>query len=141
MECIWRENWILFQLWAIFISCKFYERVWEIIHHPRCCLTHHPGVSSNIIDATHFSTPHTLSTLTHRPLYPHWCTNHVTHADMSPTLARHQHKHTAHLAGLPRKHATYDTHASANSMPFLISLSFSTCKLSNFKRKFSSFYF
>ena len=83
------------------------------MHHPRYCLTHHPGISSNITNATHFSMAATPTTLGHRPLYPRWCTTHATHADTSPqhaahiihvtrtstspTLARHQRKHTTHV--------------------------------------------
>ena len=71
------------------------------MHHPRYCLTHHPGISSNITNATHFSTPATPTTLAHRPLYPRWCTTHATHASTSPTLARHQRKHTTHVSTPP----------------------------------------
>ena len=90
------------------------------MHHPRYCLTHHPGISSNITNATHFSTPATPTTLAHRPLYPRWCTTHATHAGTSPqhavhhnprqhvtrtgsspTPARHQRKHTTHVSTPP----------------------------------------
>ena len=90
------------------------------MRHPRYCLTHHPGISSNITNATHFSTPATPTTLAHRPLYPRWCTTHATHAgtspqhavhhnprqhvtrtDSSPTPARHQRKHTTHVSTPP----------------------------------------
>ena len=71
------------------------------MRHPRYCLTHHPGISSNITNATHFSTPATPTTLAHRPLYPRWCTTHATHASTSPTLARHQRKHTTHVSTPP----------------------------------------
>ena len=89
------------------------------MHHPRYCLTHHP-ISSNITNATHFSTPATPTTLAHRPLYPRWCTTHATHAGTSPqhavhhnprqhvtrtgsspTPARHQRKHTTHVSTPP----------------------------------------
>ena len=88
--------------------------------HPRYCLAHHPGISSNTTDAIHFSTPATPTTLEHRPLYPHWCTTHVTHAGTSPqhathhnprqhvtrtgtshTPAHHQCKHTTHVSTPP----------------------------------------
>ena len=90
------------------------------MRHPRYCLTHHPGISSNITNATHFSTPATPTTLAHRPLYPRWCTTHATHAGTSPqhaahhnprqhvtrtgsspTPARHQRKHTTHVSTPP----------------------------------------
>ena len=64
------------------------------MRHPRYCLTHHPGISSNITNATHFSTPATPTTLAHRPLYPRWRTSHATHASMFPTLVRHPCQHT-----------------------------------------------
>ena len=102
------------------------------------CLTHHPGISSNITKATHFSTPAMPTTLTHRPLYPHWCTTHATHASTSPqhtvhtthastspALARQPRQHATNantpptLARLPGKHATHRTHDSTNSTPFL----------------------
>ena len=69
--------------------------------HPRYGLTHHPGISSNITNATHFSTPPTPPTLALRPLYPHCRTTHVTHADMSPTLTQHHHKHTTNSSRSP----------------------------------------
>ena len=87
---------------------------------PRYSITHHPGISSFFTNATHFSTPATLTTLAHRPLYPRWCNHpchprwhvtlarrprnprqHVTHTGTSPTLARHQRKHTAHVSTPP----------------------------------------
>ena len=46
------------------------------MRHPQYCLAHHPGVSSIIINATHFSTQPTLAH------------NRLTHADTSSTLAR-----------------------------------------------------
>ena len=64
------------------------------MRHPRYCLTHHPGISSNITNATHFSTPPNVSAPT---LYPRWPTTHASNAGTSP------------------KHATYVTHASASS--------------------------
>ena len=86
------------------------------MRHPRYCLTHHPGISSNITNATHFSTPATPTTLAHNPLYPHWCTTHaiqadtspqhaahITHAGASPTLVRHQSKRTTHVSAPPRQ--------------------------------------
>ena len=104
------------------------------MRHPRYCLTHHPGISSNITNATHFSTPATPTTLAYRPLYPRWCSTHtnhagtspqhaahITHASTSPTLARHSRQHATNentpltLACLPRKHATHANHDSANS--------------------------
>ena len=134
------------------------------MRHPRYCLTHHPGISSNITNATHFSTPATPIALAHRPLYPRWCTTHGTHAGMSPqhaayithtgtspALTLHPRQHTTNantpptLARLPRKHATHPTHNNTNSMLFLkllgIQLSFQRFQFSNSKRKFSSFYF
>ena len=91
------------------------------MHHPRYCLTHHPGISSNITKATYFSMPPTP----HRPLYPHWCTTHATHASSSSTLAYHPRQHTSianaqpTLTGLSCKYATYDTHVCTKSIPFL----------------------
>ena len=90
------------------------------MRHPRYSLTHHSGISFNITNATHFSTPATPTTLAHRPLYPRWCTTHATHAGTSPqhavhhnprqhvtrtgsspTPARHQRKHTTHVSTPP----------------------------------------
>ena len=91
--------------------------------HPRYCLTHHPGISSNITNATHFITPAMSTTLAHRPLYPRWCTAHaihagtspqhpahITHASTSPTLARHQRKHTTHISA-PLTQARHPRHS------------------------------
>ena len=133
------------------------------MRHPRYCLTHHPGVSSSITNATYFSTPATPTTLTHRPFYPRWCTIHATHTGTSPqhaayitqastlpTLARHPRQHATNantpptLTRLPRKHATHRTHNNTNSTPFLKSgYPINLLKLLglNSKRKFSSFYF
>ena len=79
--------------------------------HPRYCLTHilaFPPVSP------------TLLTLAHRPHFT------LTVAPpTSSTLARNPRQHATNvntlltLVGLPRKHATYDTHVCTNSMPFL----------------------
>ena len=44
------------------------------MRHPCYCLPHHPGISSNITNATHFSTPFTPATLAHQPPYPCWHT-------------------------------------------------------------------
>ena len=63
------------------------------MRHAQYCLTQHPGISSNITNATNFSTPtHATHVSTprillksaHHPRYPGW---HETHAGMSPTLA------------------------------------------------------
>ena len=93
------------------------------MRHPRYCLTHHPGISSNITNATHFSTPDTpvmLTTLAHRPLYPRWCTNHATYTGTSPqhaayityastslTLARHPRSTRPTQTHHPRQHASH----------------------------------
>ena len=66
--------------------------------HPRYCLTHHPGISSN----------------THHPLYPRWRNTHVTHTGTSAqktayvahsgaslTLACLQREHTIHASTPP----------------------------------------
>ena len=84
------------------------------MRHPRYCLTHHPGISSNITNSTHFRTPPTSFTLAHRPLFPHRRTTHVTYAgtspqhaayavraSTSPTLACHQRKHSIHARKPP----------------------------------------
>ena len=42
--------------------------------HPRYCLAHHPGISSNITSVSHFSTSPTPPTLAHQPPYPRWHT-------------------------------------------------------------------
>ena len=100
----------------------------SIMRHPRYCLAHHPGISSNIINVTHFSTQPTLA---HHPPQPHWHTTHwhtthAIHADTSPTLACHRRKRTTHtntphtpptlltLACHPRQHTT---HASIPPTP------------------------
>ena len=106
--------------------------------HPRYCLTHQPGFSSNITNAIHFSTPDTPTTLVHHPLSPRWCTTygthtgtspqhpvHTTHASTSSTLARYPRLHATNantpptLACLPRKHVTRSTHDSTHSVLFL----------------------
>ena len=66
------------------------------MRHPQYCLTHHPGISSNTINATCFTTPATSTTLAHRPLYPRWWTTHATHT------------------GTSLQHAAYITHASTS---------------------------
>ena len=89
------------------------------MRHPRYCLTHYPGISSNITNATHFSMPVTPNTLVHHPCHPHWhvtlarCPHnprqHVTHTGALPTLARHRHKHITHF-GTPPTQACYPRH-------------------------------
>ena len=89
---------------------------------PLCCLTHHPGISSNITNATLFSTPSMPPTLAHRPLNPCSCTNnptpagtslqnaaYPTHASTSPRLARHQRKYKI-LASTPPMQAQHPLH-------------------------------
>ena len=78
-----------FQLQAIFIPCEFLETVWEMVRHPRHCLAHHLGISSDIINGTHFSTPSMTPTLVHQPLHLRWRTTHVIHAGTKLTWARH----------------------------------------------------
>ena len=114
---------------------------------PRYSITHHPGISSFFTNATHFSTPATLTTLAHRPLYPRWCNHpchprwhvtlarrprnprqHVTHTGTSPTLARHQRKHTAHVstpptqAGHPRHSRQHKQHVISQTPGYPIKL-------------------
>ena len=124
-----------FQLWTIFISCQFQERVRKIMRHPRYCLTHYPGISSSITNATLFSIPPMSPTLAHRSPYPCWRTTHagtspqhasyVTHARMSTTLAHQSRYHATKvntpptLARLSHMHTTHETHASTNSSLFL----------------------
>ena len=73
MKCIYDlKPEFFFQLWTIFISGEFLEKVSETMRHPRYCLAHHPGISSNITNTTHFSTPPATSTLAHWQPYPHW---------------------------------------------------------------------
>ena len=89
------------------------------MRHPRYCLTHYPGISSNITNATHFSMPVTPNTLVHHPCHPHWhvtlarCPHnprqYVTHTGALPTLARHRHKHITHF-GTPPTQACYPRH-------------------------------
>ena len=97
---------------------------------PRYCLTHHPGISSNFTNATHFSTPPMTPTLTHRSLYPYWRTNHagtspqhaayITHASMATTLAHHSRQHVTKQTHHPRQHAS---HACAPStIPTLVQI-------------------
>ena len=54
------------------------------MRHPRYCLAHHLGISSNITNDTHFSTPSTLSTLAHQPPYPPLHTTNV----LSPIIIK-----------------------------------------------------
>ena len=89
------------------------------MRHPRYCLTHYPGISSNITNATHFSMPVTPNTLVYHPCHPHWhvtlarCPHnprqHVTHTGALPTLARHRNKHITHF-GTPPTQACYPRH-------------------------------
>ena len=94
------------------------------MRHPRYCLTHHSGISSNINNAAHFSAPptprsqHTAHctyigirsrwhvTLAHRRRKPR---QHVTHTGTSPTLACQQRKHTTHVS-MPPTQARYPRH-------------------------------
>ena len=111
------------------------------MRHPRYCLTHHPGISFNITNATHCSTPATPTTLAHRPLYPRWCTTHTTnagmslqhaariiHASTSPTLARHQCKHITNVstpptqARHPRHSRQYKQHTISQTPEYQIKL-------------------
>ena len=100
------------------------------MYHLRYGLTHHPGISSNITNTTHFSKPPMRPTLAHLPLQPHQAlptspTLVRTHASTSPTLTCHPRQHatnaniTPTLANLPRRHATCKTHTLTKSMPFL----------------------
>ena len=106
-----------FEQYLFFVSFRK-EFVPNIMRHPRYCLIHHPGSSSNITHtSTHFSTPPMPPTLAHRPLYPRWCTTHTTHATHTGTSPQHV-AHVTHasqsptLARHPRQHAT-----SANTPP------------------------
>ena len=84
------------------------------MHHPRYCLTHHPGISSNITYSRYSLQYATYATTLH--------TAHFTYIDAT---SRHTRWHVTHtstpptLAGLPHKHATYDTYVRAKSMSFL----------------------
>ena len=88
------------------------------MRHPRYCLTHHPGIFSNITNATRFSTPAMPITLAHRPFYPRWCNTHATYASTSPTLARQQSKHTTHVSTTPCKHFNFLTFLVESTLPY-----------------------
>ena len=75
------------------------------MHHPRYYPAHHPGISSNITNSTHFSAP---TTLAHYPPYPRW---HTTHANKLPT------PHT--LPTQPHHPCQHVTHAGTISRPYL----------------------
>ena len=52
------------------------------MHQPRYCLAHHPDISSNVTNVTHFSASPTPPKLAHEPPYPRW---HNTN-DLSPIM-------------------------------------------------------
>ena len=81
---IWLKPEFFFQLWTIFFSCEFLERVWEMICHQWYCLAHQPGISFNITNSSHFSTPPAPSTLAHQPRFLHW---HTTNG-LSPIIMK-----------------------------------------------------
>ena len=85
------------------------------MRHARYCLTHHPGISSYITNATHISTLPTPPKLAHRSLAIHagkspQHTTQVNHAGMLPMLARHHRKHTTH-ASTPATLARHPRHS------------------------------
>ena len=83
---------LIFVLLAGFCLCAFYPFkicLWKQALNCLDCLnylyySHHPGISCNITNATHFSMPAMPTTLAHRPLYSRWCTTHAIHAVTSP---------------------------------------------------------
>ena len=78
------KTWIFFLALSNIHFIVIWERIWEILCHPWFSLAHHPGISSNIINAADFSMPLVPVTLAHHPLYPRWHATHATHADTSP---------------------------------------------------------
>ena len=82
----------------IFEQCPFYVGFREeIMRHPRHCLANHPGFSSNIITATHFSTLTMTPMLAHHSTYSQWQAAPST----PPTLlilTRYAHLHSTHAS-------------------------------------------
>ena len=109
----WSETWILFQLWTIFISCEFLERVWEVMRHPWYFLAHHTGIFFNIINTTHFGTQPTLPTVAHQTPYPRWhTTNGLSLIIMSKVFTfqeneRYNLRSGIHLASRNMLHTTH----------------------------------
>ena len=65
-----------------YLFLQVFGKSWEIMRHPRYCLAHHLGISTNITNATHFSTWPTPPTVAHEPPYPRW---HTTNS-LSPII-------------------------------------------------------
>ena len=59
------------------------------MRHARHCLAQHPGISSNINNATHFNTPPMPPTLAQHSPYPSWHTTHAIHTGTSPKQVIH----------------------------------------------------
>ena len=76
----------------------------------RYCLAHHPGISTNITNATHFSTLPTPPTVANHSPYPRWHITNATHAGMSPLHATY----VATLAHNTHQHATHANHAGTS---------------------------
>ena len=102
--------------------------------HPQHCLANHPGFSSNITSATHFSMPPMPLMLAHHSPQSQWHATHANHASTEtiaptlhydtnartpstpptlPTLACCPHLHTTH-ASFPATQASH--HSSTSSM-------------------------
>ena len=74
------------------------------MRHPRYCLAHHPGLSYNIANDTHFSTPPTPPTLAHQPPYQRWHSSNGLSPIMNKVFnfqenERHNLKISIHLVG------------------------------------------
>ena len=74
LECIQPETWILFLALNNIHFLRVLGNSLEIMHHPQYCLKHHPGIFSNITNATHFRKPSMPPMLAHCSLYPYWRT-------------------------------------------------------------------
>ena len=120
LECIWPETWIVF---LALKNIHFLRVLGKSLRNnaPSTILPNTPSwyflqyhqrySPQYPTHTTHVNTPPTLSTLAHHPRQPCWYVTlarrprnprwHVTHAGTSPTLARHQHKHTTHASAPP----------------------------------------
>ena len=165
LQCIWPETCILFlalnnNIHLLLVSGKILRS-----NAPRTILPntpsqyflqYHQRYSLQYASyANQVSTPSTLPTLMRHPCHPHWHATlshdphnprqHVTLPVTSPTLARHQRKHTIHVS-TPPSQAIYPPHSRQHKQHAISQTPGYPVKLlklqvSNSKRKFSSFYF
>ena len=97
--------------------------------HPRYCLAHHPGISFNISNVTHFSTQPTSPRLARYPRHhadtsPRQHATHINHASTYGTLRFHPRQHVQYvISQIPEILKGFDANPSLDTCGIFLDIS------------------